>query len=122
MLVIFYHPIIKRLVTILNSQASGDQPVSVTPHPMLISKRKHNIPSEVRRYGKEGRNGNSFLINKAGHKEKSSESNRAYIGHLACDELKLKASLWFKASSRELLGCSDDENCKISTACYLRIS
>ena len=72
------------------------------PSESLMKKKKseHSV--------KDGKNVTIYMLHMFAHDEKATESNRTYIGHLECDEFKLKAGLWQKTKSHELIGFADD--------------
>jgi hypothetical protein len=51
-----------------------------------------------------------YMLHSFIHEEKATEPNRTNIGHLECDKFKLKAGLWWKTTSHELIGFADDVN------------
>jgi hypothetical protein len=59
---------------------------------------------------KDGKNVTIYMLHSFAHEEKAAEPGRIYIGHLECDEFKLKAGLWWKTTSHELIGFADDVN------------
>jgi hypothetical protein len=59
---------------------------------------------------KDGKNVSIYMLYSFAQEEKATERNRIYIGHLECDEFKLKAGLWWKTTSHELIGFADDAN------------
>jgi hypothetical protein len=57
---------------------------------------------------KDGKNVTIYMLHSFAHEEKATKSDGTYIGHLECDEFKLKAGLWWKTKSHELIGFAND--------------
>jgi hypothetical protein len=59
---------------------------------------------------KDGKNVSIYMLHSLAHEEKATEPNHTYISHLEGYKFKLKAGLWWKTTSHELIGFSDDVN------------
>jgi hypothetical protein len=105
-----FHPLIMTLATNLYTSSPSaymDLQKSIIfalPSESTLNKKKseHSV--------KDGKNVSIYMLHSFAHKEKATEPNRTYIGHLECDEFKLKTGLWWKTTSHELIGLAGDVN------------
>jgi hypothetical protein len=103
-----FHPLIMRLamnlymslpLAYMDLQKST---IFALPSESTLKKKKseHSV--------KDSKNVTIYMLDSFAHEEKATEPNRIYIGHLECEEFKLKTGLCWKTTSHELIGFADD--------------
>jgi hypothetical protein len=103
-----FHPLIMRVATNLYMSSPSAymdlQKSTIFALPSESTMKKKKSEGSV----KDGKNVTIYMLHSFAHKEKATKWDRTYIGHLECDEFKLKAGLWWKTKSHELVGFADD--------------